>query len=83
MKIHLLLLLLFSIASCMKQNKDSKESIVSSHSSVKQIQAEIEAINSKMNNNPQYRLTQDEYETLIASGHFSDSEKVELKQLFQ
>lgn len=68
----------------MRQSEDSKESIVSGHSTVKQIhKAEIEAINSKMNNNPQYRLTQDEYETLIASGHFSELEKAELKQLFQ
>lgn len=72
MKIHLLLLPLLLVTSCMKQSEESK-----------QVQAaEIDTINKKMNNGPQYQLTRSEYETLLASGLLSESEKEELKDLF-
>ncbi|MCM2351891.1 MAG: hypothetical protein NDI69_17895 [Bacteriovoracaceae bacterium] len=84
MKIHLLLLPLLLVTSCMKQSEESNKDIVSGRSlSMEQVQAaEIDTINKKMNNDPQYQLAQNEYETLLASGLLSESEKEELKDLF-
>lgn len=71
LKIHLLLLPLLLVTSCMKQSEESNEGIVSGRSfSMEQVQAAgIDTINKKINNDPQYLLARSEYETLLTSGN--------------
>lgn len=85
MKSYLLLLLLLLSISCMKTSEESKQAGLSGDSlSMEQVKAvEIDSINKRMNDDPQYKLTKSEYETLLKSGLLSESEKMELGMLFQ
>lgn len=88
MKTTLLLVTLLFISSCEKEGHLSVSSskVTTSESSLSEEAvkaAEVKAINDKLNNDPQYQLSKEEYQTLVASGLLSESEKAELGILFK
>ena len=85
MKSYLLLSLLLLSISCMRTSEGSKRTDLSGDSLfMEQAKAaEIDSINKRMNDDPQYKLNKSEYDTLLKSGLLSESEKIELGMLFQ
>jgi hypothetical protein len=88
MKITLTLMTLLLISSCERESQISISSskITTAESSLSKEQAkatEIKAINGKLNSDPQYQLTKNEYQALMTSGLLSESEKEELGNLFK
>lgn len=88
MKSSLVLIILLLTVSCNKEGSitsANNKSTISEKSLTlaKASDEEIKSINEKLNSNPQYQLTKEEYEIIVTEGLLSESEKEVLGKLFQ
>ena len=87
MKASFFIMLILLSTSCSKQGSQSSSSgsaLISNGLTVQEVQQqEVSALNQYLNQDGQYQLTRDEYETLLAQGLLTDSEKQELAKLFE